>query len=140
MGKASSMSDNTEWDLEETILQVKQNVPIDLRTIARETTNDKKLLKLWLAQKTKIYRKRQNTGPIQRTRKTSNQFHVVFYDEKVIISSFTTYGDHTIAQGPPGDQQKDSISKAVLVTGTNKGDTHEERRIYCCKMASNSRK
>ena len=71
MGKASSMSDNTEWDLEETILQVKQNVPIDLRTIARETTNDKKkLLKLWLAQKTKIYRKRQNTGPIQRTRKT----------------------------------------------------------------------
>ena len=44
MGTARSVQYNEEWDLEETVRHMKQK-STDLRTIANETTNDKKLLK-----------------------------------------------------------------------------------------------
>ena len=45
MGKASKVQINSDWDLEETIRQVKQKFATDLKTIVGETTNEQKLLK-----------------------------------------------------------------------------------------------
>ena len=45
MGQASHIQEENKWDLEETIRQAEQSFATDLRTIAKETTDDEKLLK-----------------------------------------------------------------------------------------------
>ena len=40
MGQASQVQEENKWDLEETIRQAEQKFATDLRTIAKETTND----------------------------------------------------------------------------------------------------
>ena len=45
MGHTSHVQEENKWDLEETIRQAEQKFTTDLRTIAKQTTNDEKLLK-----------------------------------------------------------------------------------------------
>ena len=45
MGHASHVHEENKWDLEGTIIQAEQNFATDLRTIAKETNKDEKLLK-----------------------------------------------------------------------------------------------
>ena len=52
MGNASRIQDTAELDLEETICQVMQRFPTDLRTTASETTIDEKLKTILLPRKT----------------------------------------------------------------------------------------
>ena len=45
MEQASHLQEENKWDLEETIRHAEQKFATDLRTIAKETTDDEKLLK-----------------------------------------------------------------------------------------------
>ena len=52
-GQASHVQENKEWNLEETIREVKQKCSTDMKMIAMETTNDDKLLKILVCLKRK---------------------------------------------------------------------------------------
>ena len=68
MGKASKIQNSENWDLEETVRQVEQKFATDLKTIARETTNDEKLLKtLVYLNKEHTNKYLKNTGSTRKT-------------------------------------------------------------------------
>ena len=84
MGKASHIQEENKWDLEETIRQTEQKFATDLRTIAKETTDDEKLLK------TLVCLERRTLEQVPEEYKTyqrqlSTRFGVVFYDDRIII-------------------------------------------------------
>ena len=84
MGTTSKIQYEDKWDLEATVRQVEQKFSTDLRTIADETTNDKKLLK------TLVCLERRNFEQVpekykQYKNNLSRRFAVVFYDDKIII-------------------------------------------------------
>ena len=84
MGQASHIQEENKWDLEETIRQAEQKFATDLRTIAKETTDDEKLLK------TLVCLERRTLEQIPREykayqRQLSTRFGVVFYDDRIII-------------------------------------------------------
>ena len=58
MERANHVQENAEWKPEKPIRHTEQNISMDLRTIAIETTNDKKLLK------TLLYLERQTLNQI----------------------------------------------------------------------------
>ena len=85
MGTATKVQDDNQWDLEEAVRQVEQKISIDLKTIAKETTNDNKLLKAL------VCIKRQNVEPLPDEYKDyeknlSTRFGVVFYDDKIVVT------------------------------------------------------
>ena len=84
MGQASHIQEENKWDLEETIRQAEQKFATDLRTIAKETTDDEKLLK------TLVCLERRTLEEIPEEykayqRQLSTRFGVVFYDDRIII-------------------------------------------------------
>ena len=86
MGQASHIQEENKWYLEETIRQAEQKFATDLRTIAiaKETTDDEKLLK------TLVCLERSTLEQIPEEYKTyqrhlSTRFGVVFYDDRIII-------------------------------------------------------
>ena len=84
MGQASHIQEENKWDLEETIRQAEQKFATDLRTIAKETTDDEKLLK------TLVCLERRTLEQIPEEykayqRQLSTRFGVVFYDDRIII-------------------------------------------------------
>ena len=84
MGQASHVQEENKWDLEETIRQAEQKFAIDLRTFAKETTNDEKLLS------TLVCLERRTMEQIPEENKSyqkqlSTRFCVVFYDNQIII-------------------------------------------------------
>ena len=82
--QTSTVQDDNKWDLEETIRQTEPNFTTDLKTIATETTNNKKLLKplVWLERRT-LEQDQEEYKPYQKQLSTS--FGVLFYDHRVII-------------------------------------------------------
>ena len=85
MGQASHVQEENKWNLEEINKQTEQKVTTDLRTIAKETTNDKKLLKTPL-----VCFKRRALEQLPEEYKSyqkqpSTRFGVVFYDNRIII-------------------------------------------------------
>ena len=77
------MQEGNKWDLEESCSQAEQKFPTDLRTIAKETTNDEKLLK------TLVCLERRTLEQIPEENKAyqkqlSTSFSVVFYDDRII--------------------------------------------------------
>ena len=84
MGQASHIQEENKWDLEETIRQAEQKFATDLRTIAKETTDDEKLLKTLVC----IERRTLEQIPEEYKayqRQLSTRFGVVFYDDRIII-------------------------------------------------------
>ena len=84
MGQASHVQEENKWDLDDTIRQAEQKFTTDLRTSAKKTTNDEKLLK------TKVCLERRTLGQIPEEYKSyqkqlSTKFGVVFYDDRIII-------------------------------------------------------
>ena len=84
MGQASHVQEENKWNLEETIRQAEQNFATDLRTIAKETTNDENLLK------TLVCLERRTLEQIPEEYKgyqkqLSMRFVVVIYDDRIII-------------------------------------------------------
>ena len=84
MGQASHVQEENKWDLEETIRQAEQKIATDLRTIAKETTNDEKLLK------TLVCLERGTLEQIPEEYKSyqkqlSTRFGVVVYDDQINI-------------------------------------------------------
>ena len=84
MGQASHIQEENKWDLKETIRQAEQKFATDLRTIAKETTEDEKLLK------TLVCLERRTLEQIPEEckayqRQLSMRFGVVFYDDRIII-------------------------------------------------------
>ena len=84
MGQASHVQEENKWDLEETIRQAEQKFATDLRTIAKETTNDEKLLKTLVCLERKTLEQiPEEYKPYQKQLPT--RFGVVFYDDRIII-------------------------------------------------------
>ena len=84
MGQASHIQEEKKWDLEETIRQAEQKFATDLRTIAKETTDDEKLLKTLVC----LGRRTLEQIPEEYKayqRQLSTRFGVVFYDDRIII-------------------------------------------------------
>ena len=84
MGQASHIHEENKWDLEETIRQAEQTFATDLRTIAKETTDDEKLLKTLVC----LERRRLEQIPEEYKayqRQLSTRFGVVFYEDRIII-------------------------------------------------------
>ena len=84
MGQASHIQEENKWDLDETIRQAEQKFATDLRTIAKETTDDGKLLK------TLVCLERRTLEQIPEEykayqRQLSTRFGVVFFDDRIII-------------------------------------------------------
>ena len=90
VGQTSHVQEENKWDSEETIRQAEQKVTMDLRTIAKERTNDEKLLKMLvclerrtLEQIPDVYKSYQ--------KQLSTRFGVLFYDARIFIpKSFRT--------------------------------------------------
>ena len=84
VGQASHVQEENKRDLEERIRQAVQKFATDLRTIAKETNNDQKLLK------TLVCLERRTLEQIPEEykayqRQLSTRFRVVFYDNRIII-------------------------------------------------------
>ena len=67
MERANHVQENAEWNPRKPIRHTEQNISMDLRTIAIETTNDKKLLK------TLVRLERQTLNQIHEEYKTIQQ-------------------------------------------------------------------
>ena len=84
MGHSSHIQEENKWDLEETIRQAEQKYATDLRTIAKETTDDEKLLKaLVCLERRTLEQIPEEYKAYQRL--LSTRFGVVFYDDRIII-------------------------------------------------------
>ena len=85
MGQASHVQEENKWDLEETIRQEQQKFSTNLRTNAKETTNDEKLLKTLVC----FERRTLEQSPDQYKsyqKQLSTRFGVVFYDDRIVIT------------------------------------------------------
>ena len=83
MRQASHVLNKNEWNLEETLRQAAQKFARDLRTIAMETTNDDKLLKILVCLETKTITQIPEEYK-QYTINLSKRFEVMFNDDKII--------------------------------------------------------
>ena len=84
MGQASHVQEENKWNLEKTIRQAELKFTTDLRTIARETTNDEKLLKtLGCLERRKLDQIPEEYKSYHK--QLSTRFGVVFYDDRIII-------------------------------------------------------
>ena len=84
MGQASHIQEQNKWDLEETNRQAEQQFATDLRTIAKETTDNEKLLKTLLCLERKTLEQIPEEYKAYQ-RQLSTRFGVVFYDDRIII-------------------------------------------------------
>ena len=83
-GQASHVQEENKWDLEETIRQAEQKFATDLRTNAKETTNDEKLLKILVCLERRTLEQLPEEYKAYQ-RQLSTRFGVVFYDDRIII-------------------------------------------------------